>query len=64
MLQDGHKALEAMSAACSSMKSGEWGEAERSSHQVQDTVGRLRREVGDKVRDQLLVPRPDTGDRE
>jgi len=34
MLEEAHKALEAMSAACTAMKVEEWGEAERSLHQV------------------------------
>ena len=63
MLQDAHKALEAMSAGCSAIKGEQWGEAERFLHQVQETVGRLLREVGDKVQDQLRAPQPDKGDR-
>ena len=63
MLQEAHKTLEAMSAACSAIKGEQWGEAERSLHQVQDSVGRLLREVGEKVRQQLQVPPPDPGDR-
>jgi hypothetical protein len=51
MLEEAHKALEAMSAACTAMKGEESGEAERNIHQVQETVGRLLREVGDKSRD-------------
>lgn len=64
MLQEAHKALEAMSAACTAMKGDQWGEAERSLHQVQETVGRLLREVGEKIHHELRVPPPDTGDRE
>jgi hypothetical protein len=63
MLEEAHKALEAMSAACTAMKGEEWGEAERSLHQVQETVGRLLREVGDKSRDVMMAPAPDKGDR-
>ena len=63
MLQEAHKTLEAMSAACAALKTEQWGEAERCLHQVQDNIGRLLREVGDKVREQLQAPPPDTGDR-
>lgn len=63
MLQDAHKALEAMSTGCAAIKDEEWGEAERALHQVQETVGRLLRELGDKVQEQLRVPIPDQGDR-
>jgi hypothetical protein len=52
-----------MNAACSAMEAGQWGEAERSLHQVQETVGRLLREVGDKSREAILAPTPDKGDR-
>jgi hypothetical protein len=63
MLQEAHKGLEAMSAACSAVKGEEWGEAERSLHEVQEIVGRLLREVGDKAREVMMVPPPDPGDR-
>jgi len=52
-----------MSAACSAIKVEEWGEAERSLHQVQETVGRLLREVGNKSRGVMMAPSPDKGDR-
>ena len=45
------------------MKGEQWGEAERSLHQVQETVGRLLREVGEKVQAKLQVPPPETGER-
>ena len=64
MLEDAHKALDAMNTACSAMEAAQWGEAERSLHQVQETVGRLLREVGDKSREVLLAPKPDRGDRD
>ena len=63
MLQDAHKALEAMNAACTAMKAEEWGAVERALHQVQETVGRLLREVGDKANEKMQVPAPDKGDR-
>ena len=63
MLEEAHKALEAMNAACTAMKVEEWGQAERSLHQVQETVARLMREVGDKSRETMMAPKPDTGDR-
>ena len=50
MLEEAHKALEAMSIACTAIKAEEWGETERSLHQVQETVARLLREVGEKSR--------------
>jgi hypothetical protein len=63
VLEDAHKALEAMTAACTAIEGGQWGEAERTLHQVQETVGRLLREVGDKSREILHAPTPDKGDR-
>jgi len=51
MLEEAHKALEAMSAACTAMKIEEWGEVERALHQVQEAVGRLLREVAEKGRE-------------
>jgi hypothetical protein len=63
MLEDAQKALDAMTAACAAMDAEQWAEAERSLHQVQETVGRLLREVGDKSREVMLVPAPDKGDR-
>jgi hypothetical protein len=63
MLEEGHKALEAMSAACEAIKLEMWGEAERSLAHVQDAVGRLLREVGNKTRETLQAPSPDPRDR-
>jgi hypothetical protein len=59
MLEEAHKALEAMSAACTAMKLEEWGAAERSLHQVQETVERLLRVVGEKSRVVMIAPGPD-----
>jgi hypothetical protein len=63
MLEEAHKALEAMTAACTALKAEEWGEAERSLHQVQETVARLLRNVGEKSREVMMAPTPDKGDR-
>ena len=63
MLEEAHKSLEAMAAACTAIKTEQWGEAERSLYQVQETVGRLLREVGEKSREILMVPKPEKGDR-
>jgi hypothetical protein len=63
VLEEAHKALEAMGAASTAIKDGSWGEAERSLRQVQETVGRLLREVGEKSREILMAPKPDMGDR-
>lgn len=41
----------------------DWSVAELSLTEVQDWVGRLLREVGGKVREQLQAPPPDEGDR-
>ena len=37
----------------------DWGLAERMLTEVQDRVGRLLREVGDKTREKLMTPKPD-----
>jgi hypothetical protein len=63
MLEDAHKALEAMSAAANAIKDEEWGEAERALITVQEFVARLLREVGDKAQEKLLAPRPGRRDR-
>jgi hypothetical protein len=49
MLEEAHKALEAMNTASTAIKDAAWGEAERSLHQVQETVGRLLREWARKA---------------
>jgi hypothetical protein len=59
VLEDAHKALEAMSAACTAIKVEDWGEAERTLCQVQETVGRLLREVGEKSREVKMPPSGD-----
>jgi len=64
MLQDAHKGMEAMSKAANAVKDEEWGEAERALIELQEITGRLLREVGDKVHERLLVPKPTRADRE
>jgi hypothetical protein len=64
MLQEAHKAVEAMSRAASAVKGEQWGEAERALMEVQEITGLLLRDVGDKVREKLMVPAPVEGDRE
>jgi hypothetical protein len=63
VLEDAHKALEVVSAACTAMKNEEWGEAERCLTQVQEITGRLLREVGEKSREVMRTPKPDLRDR-
>lgn len=64
MLQDAHKGMEAMNKAANAVKDEEWGEAERALMEVQELTSRLLREVGDKVHERLLVPKPTRADRE
>jgi hypothetical protein len=61
VLEEARKALQAMSAACAAIRVEEWGEAERALHEVQETVGRLLREVGEKRREATMPPRADKG---
>jgi hypothetical protein len=63
MLEEAHKALEAMSAASAAMKAEEWGVAERSLRQVQETVARQFREVGEKSWEVMMAPPADRGSR-
>ena len=63
MLQEAHKALEAMHKAVNCLKMEQWGEAERALVEVQETVGRLLREVGDQVHEAVSAPVPEKGDR-
>jgi putative Ca2+/H+ antiporter (TMEM165/GDT1 family) len=63
MLEEAHKALEAMSVAANAMKDEEWGEAERALITVQEFVARLLREVGDKTQEKMLSPKPEQDDR-
>jgi hypothetical protein len=63
MLQDAHKGLEVMSAACNALKGEEWGQAERCLIEIQQITTRLLREVGEKSRKTMMAPKPDSGDR-
>lgn len=63
MLEDAHKGLEAMSAACNALKSEEWGQAERYLSEIQQITTNLLREVGKKSRETMMAPKPDAGDR-
>ena len=63
MLKDAHVGLEVINATTSRIEAEEWGEAERALTHVQEIVGRLLKEVGDKARETMLVPAPDQADR-
>jgi len=63
LLEEAHKALEAMSVAANAKKDEEWGEAERALITVQEFVARLLREVGDRTQEKMLSPKPEKGDR-
>ena len=63
MLKDVHECVEVISAAASAVETEEWGKAERALTQVQEIVGRLLKEVGDKAREKMLAPAPDQADR-
>ena len=58
MLEEAHKALEAMTSACTAIKVEEWGEVERSLHRVQETVARLLREAAENGRDAMRASKP------
>jgi len=62
MLEEAHKALEAMSVAANAMKDEEWGEAERALITVQEFVAHLLREVGDRTQEKMLSRAPGKGD--
>jgi flagellin-specific chaperone FliS len=55
MLEEAHKALEAMSIAANAAKDEQWGEAERALMKVQEITGRLLREVGDNAPPRILA---------
>jgi hypothetical protein len=63
MLEEAHKALEAMSVAANAMIDEEWGEAERALITVQEFGARLLREVGGKTQEKMLSPKPEQDDR-
>jgi hypothetical protein len=49
--------------ARAAVQRAEWEIAIRGLTEAQDRIGRLLKEVGDKSREVLLVPKPDEGDR-
>ena len=61
---DAREGVEVMAAAASAIDAEQWGEAERALTQVQEIVGRLLKEVGDRAREKMLAPAPDAADRE
>jgi len=63
MLRDAHFRMEAMSAAVAALKDERWGDAQRSLQEVQQLIAVLMREVGDKLREEAIIPKPDNGDR-
>jgi len=63
MLEDAHKGQEVMSDVARAVKDERWGDAERALKELQSLTERLQRGVGDKVRDALMAPKPDRGDR-
>ncbi len=64
MLQDAHKALEAMSAASAAIKDERWSDAQHCLQQVQQLLTLLMRSVGDKTQETVMAPKEDKGDRE
>jgi hypothetical protein len=52
-----------MSAVSTAVKDERWGDAERCLKELQSISERLLRQVGDKTREALMVPKPDRGDR-
>jgi uncharacterized protein YjiS (DUF1127 family) len=63
MLRDAHKSLEAMSAVAIAIKEERWGDAERMLQDLQRMTEKLMKDIGDKAREELEVPKPDRGDR-
>lgn len=63
MLRDAHKGQEVMSAAAAAVKDERWGDAQRSLLELQQITTTLLSEVGDKVHEQMMAPKPDKGDR-
>jgi hypothetical protein len=49
--------------ARAAVQRNEWELAQRALTEAQDRIGRLLKEIGDKSRDVMLVPKPDGGDR-
>lgn len=63
MLRDAHDGMEKKSAIASAVKDERWGDAERALEQLQHILVGLRRELGAKVRDELMAPDSDPRDR-
>jgi hypothetical protein len=63
MLREAHKGLEVMGMVASAVKDERWVDAERALQELQELTGILLREVGDKLREKIMVAPPDTGDR-
>jgi len=64
VLRDAHRGLEAMSAAAKAVKDERWADAERALQEVQQIASGLMREVGDKIQEQMMAPKPEKADRE
>jgi hypothetical protein len=64
MLQDAHKALEAMSAASTAIKEERWHDAQQTLQQLQALLTSLMRGVGDKAQEAVMAPTEDPRDRE
>lgn len=64
MLQNAHKAFEAMSAATAAIKDERWLDAQKCLQDVQQILTPLMRSLGDKVQESVLAPKEEKGDRE
>ncbi len=64
MLKDAHMALEAMSGACEAVKMEQWETAQSRLQELQQLVDALRKEIGDKQRQAMLLPQADQRDRD
>ncbi len=64
MLRDAHKGAEVMSSVAAAVKDERWADAERGLQELQQIAAKLMREIGDKQREAIMVPKPDRGDRE
>jgi hypothetical protein len=63
MLREAHKGLEVMGMVAGAVKDERWGDAERGLQKLQGLTGVLLRKVGDKLREKMMVPSPDKGNR-
>ena len=61
--QDVEEVVRRAELARSAVEASDWGLAELTLTEAQERIGRLLREIGDKQRDVLMVPKPDRGDR-